>query len=185
MERDAVSAGVSQIGGLFSVSQIRILICYLLSSIDEPIPGRQLADMLHYEGIANCFEVNDSIAVLEKDGHIKCVDNDEYTFVITPKGRDISDTLKTSLPIAVKNRAYEFALKMVSRYKHAKETDIKISREGSKTYITCSALDGTDAPFMSVKLAVSDTGQAEFIKNKFIDDPATIYSEIIKLLTKR
>ena len=68
MERDAVSAGVSEIGGLFSTADIRILICYLLSSIKDPVPGRKLADLLHFEGIANCFEVNDSIAFLLNNG---------------------------------------------------------------------------------------------------------------------
>ena len=68
MENDALAAGVSRIGGLFSTADIRILICYIISSIGEPVPGRLLADILHYEGIANCFEVNDSIAALLKNG---------------------------------------------------------------------------------------------------------------------
>ena len=183
MERDAVSAGVSEIGGLFSSAEVRILICYLLSAITSPVPGRNLADLLHYEGIANCFEVNDSIASLYKNGFLKLIDEKEDTYEITPKGREIAETLKTSLPITVKNRAYKAAIKMVSRYYHAKETDIKISREDGRTFITCTALDGMK-PFMSVKLMVTDEEQALFIKDKFIDDPSTIYSKIISMLTK-
>ncbi len=184
MEKDAVSAGVSQYGGLFSIAEIRILICYLLSSIPYAVPGRMLADTLHYEAIANCFEVNDSIAALCKSGHLKCVNEREDLYVITPLGKEIAETLKTSLPYTVKDRAYSAAIKMVSRYRHTKETDIKISREGDRTFITCSALDGTDA-FMSVKLMVTDEEQALFIKERFLEDPSKIYSEIISLLTKR
>lgn len=183
MERDAVSAGVSEIGGLFTTAEIRILICYLLSSIKDPVPGRKLADMLHYEAIANCFEVNDSIAFLEKNGQIKLVDEKEDTYVITEKGRNVAETLKTSLSYAVKDKALRASLKMVSRYRNAKETDIKISREGNRTFITCSALDG-ESPFMSVKLMVTDEDQALYIKERFIDNPSYIYSEIIDLLTK-
>lgn len=184
MEKDAVSAGVAEFGGLFSIAEIRILICYLLSSIPDAVPGRKLADTLHYEAIANFFEVNDSIASLCKSGHIKCVDEKEDLYVITPFGREIAETLKTSLPYTVKDRAYSAAIKMVSYYRHTKETDIKISREGDRTFITCSALDGT-APFMSVKLMVTDEEQALFIKEKFLEDPSHIYSQIIGLLTKR
>ena len=61
LEKDAVSAGVSEIGGLFSTAEIKILVCYIISSIDSPVPGQMLANVLHYEGIANCFEVNDAI----------------------------------------------------------------------------------------------------------------------------
>ena len=57
MEKDAVSAGVSEVGGLFNTAEIKILVCYIFSSINLPVPGRMLADTLHYEGIANCFEV--------------------------------------------------------------------------------------------------------------------------------
>lgn len=183
MERDAVSAGVSEIGGLFNVAEIRILICYILSSIKDPVPGRMLADVLHYEGIANVFEVNDSIAVLCESGHIKPFNHEEDTYVITAKGQQTAETLKTSLSYSVKDRAYSAALRMVSRFNHSKETDIKISREGNRTFITCSAIDGIDA-FMSVKLMVTDEEQAMFIKEKFLNDPSKIYSQLIDLLTK-
>ena len=183
MEKDAVSAGVSEIGGLFSTAEIRILLCYLISSINKPVPGRMLADVLHYEGIANVFEVNDSIAFLEKQGHIKLVDKAEDTYTITPTGRSIAKTLGSDVPFTVRQRAYTIALQLVSRIRNAKETDISISSENGTTYITCSALDG-EKPFMSVKLLVSDEAQARFIQEKFIDDPTKIYSGIIDLLTK-
>ena len=61
--------------------------------------------------------------------------------------------------------------------------DIRISKEGSRTFITCTALDG-DEPFMSVKLQVTDEDQALFIKEKFLNSTDNIYSQIISLLTK-
>lgn len=183
MERDAVSAGVSEIGGLFSTAEIKILICYVISSINEPVPGRLLADVLHYEGIANCFEVNDAIASLNKSGHLKLVDEKDDSYIITESGKNIAETLKSSLSYSVKDRAYAAALKMVSRFKNAKESDFKITKENGRNYITCSAMDG-GLPFLTVKLLVSDDEQAQFIKNRFLNDNK-IYSEIIELLTKK
>ena len=72
---------------------------------------------------------------------------------------------------------------MLSRFKNTKETDFKISREGDKTFITCSAIDH-DTPFMSIKLLACDEDQALFIKEKFLSDPTKIYSAIIDMLTK-
>jgi len=183
LERDAVSAGVSEIGGLFSTAQVRVLICYVMSAVGEPVSGRMLADTLHYEGIANFFEVNDSIASLLKSGHLKLIDDKEDTYVTTEKGAEIAETLKTSLSYSVKEHAHRATMKMVSRYKRSKENDIKISREGNRTFITCTALDG-EAPFMSIKLQVTDEDQAIYIKERFLDSTDNIYSEIISLLTK-
>ena len=128
MEKDAVSAGVSQIGGLFSSAEVKILVCYIVSSIKEPVPGKMLANVLHYEGIANCFEVNDSIASLCKNGHLQLVNEEEDTYIITKSGKNIAETLKTSIAYSVKDRAYNAAVKMVAKFRNAKESDIKITK---------------------------------------------------------
>ena len=183
MDKDALSAGVNSAGGLFSTAEVRILICYIISALNEPVPGKLLADTLHYEGIANCFEVNDSIANLVESGQLKLVDEKEDTYSITENGKYVAETLKTTLSLTVKQRAYDAAFKMLSRFKHAKDTDIRISREGNRTFITCSAMDG-DEPFMSVKLMAYDEDQALHIKEKFLEDPSKIYLTLIEMLTK-
>ena len=183
MEKDAVSAGVSPIGGLFSTAQVRTLICYILSSLNEPVPGRLLADTLHFEGIANCFEVNDSIAALCNSGHLENINEKEDTYIATKSGKDVAETLKTSLSLTVRERAYSAAIKMMVRFKNAKENDIKISRENDRTFITFSAIDN-GAPFMSVKLMVTDEDQAIYLKEKFLNSTENIYSKIIEMLTK-
>ena len=183
MERDALSAGVSKIGGLFSTAEVRILLCYIISAINQPVPGRMLADTLHYEGIANCFEVNESIASLCESGQLELYNKEEDTYVITQSGRNIAETLKTSISYAVKDRAYNAAIKMVSRFKNAKETDIQITKENGCTYVNCSTVDN-NITFMSVKILVSDAEQANTIKENFLDNPSAVYSEIINMLTK-
>ena len=183
MEKDAVSAGVSEFGGLFTTAEVRILICYILSALNGPVPGNLLANTLHYEGIANCFEVNDSIAHLVKNGQLELVDEKDDTYIITKSGKDVAQTLKTTLSITTRERAYTAATKMLARFKNTKETDIKISREGDKTFITCSAIDD-ETPFMSIKLLACDEDQALFIKEKFLNDPSKILSSIIDMLTK-
>ncbi len=182
MERDAVSAGVFERGGLFNTAEIKILVCYIISAIGCPVPGSQLANVLHYEGIANCFEVNDAIANLLSNGHLELVAEKEDLYIVTDSGKNIAETLKTSLPFTVKDRAYTAAFKMVSQFRNAKESEFKTEKENGKTFITCTALDNGQ-PFMSIKLMVSDEEQAKYIKNKFLSD-SKIYSEIIDLLTK-
>ena len=182
LEHDAASAGVSP-GGLFNSAEIKILVCYILSNIEDAVPGQMLANVLHYEGIANCFEVNEAIASLVKSGQLTVDNPSDDTYRITQSGRDVAETLKTSLPFTVKEKGYLAALKMVSRFKNAKDTEISISKENDKTYITCSALDGGQA-FMTIKLMVADEGQAVCIKERFLNDSSAIFSGIIDLLIK-
>ncbi|MBQ7726596.1 MAG: DUF4364 family protein, partial [Clostridia bacterium] len=86
MEKDALSAGVSPIGGLFSTAEIKILVCYILSALNEPVPGALLADVLHIEGIANIFEVVSAMDSLCESGHLTA-DDTENTYRITASGR--------------------------------------------------------------------------------------------------
>ncbi len=183
MERDAISAGVAKIGGLFSTAEVRILICYILSSLKEPVPANLLCEVLHHEAIANAFEVSDSLSFLENNGHILEVAEPHTGYVITAKGRDVADTLKTSLSSVVKDRAITAVLKMMVRVRNAKENDFQITRENDRVFLTCSALD-RGVPFMSVKLMVGDEEQAMFIKEKFLDGAAGIYSKLMEMLTK-
>ncbi len=182
MEFNAVSAGVAP-GGLVSSSEIKVLICYILKSVKEPVPATKLCELLNYEGIANAFEVSDNIENLLNNKHIVCVDKVENTYTTTDSGNSIAETLKASVPISIREKACLATFKMLSRIRNTKETDIAITREGDNTFITCSALDN-ESTVISVKLLVTDENQAISIKNKFLDDPSGIYSKIIDLFTE-
>lgn len=182
MEFDAVSAGVSP-GGLVNSSEIKVLICYILKYVKEPVPVKRLCEELFYEGIANNFEVSDCIESLIKNGNIICVDEAEQTYTTTESGNNIADTLKSTVPLTVRDKACRSTLKMIAEIRNAKETDISINRSGDNTFITCTALDNGNK-LMSVQLLVADETQAVSIKKQFLKNPSKIYSKIIELFTE-
>ncbi len=182
MNKDASGAGVAR-GGLFSTAEIKILICYILNAINEPVPVDMLANVLHFEGIANAFEVSDAVVSLSSSGQIVSVDNNDKTYTITNAGRDTSETLKSSLSSVVKERAYIAVMKMFAKLKNAKDNHFEITHEHGATYLNCSALDG-GKPFLTVKLLIADEAQGSFIRDKFLENPSKIYSKIIEMLTQ-
>lgn len=179
MERDALNAGVA-FGGLVSTDEIRILICYILDSVKDPVPAQQLSELLHYEGIANYFEVSTAFASLEENGHIKRTKDEK--FVITESGSNIAATLKTSVPITIRDKTFALTVKLLSSMKYAEETRFEITECGKGYNVCCAVVEG-DTELMSVSLFVADKEQAENIKKIFLDDPTKIYSGIIELLT--
>lgn len=181
MEKNASGAGVSR-GGLFSTSEIKILICYILNSIGEPVPVDMLANVLHYEGLANAFEVSDAVVSLSSSGQITATDDSEQFYIITDTGRATSETLKSSLSSVVKERAYLAVMKMFAKFKNAKDNKFEITHEDGATYLSCSAIDG-GKPFITVKLLMTDEDQATVIREKFLENPSAIYSKIIEMLT--
>ena len=182
MEKNASGAGVSR-GGLFSTSEIKILICYILSAIEEPVPVDMLANVLHYEGLANAFEVSDAVVSLAASGQIVATDSAEQTYQITDSGKDTATTLKASLSSVVKERAYLAVMKMFAKFKNAKDNIFEITHENNATYLSCSALDG-GKPFITVKLLITDEEQGNLIREKFLENPSAIYAKIIEMLTQ-
>lgn len=182
MERDASGAGVAR-GGLFSTAEIKILICYILNAINEPVPVEMLGNVLHYEGIANAFEVSDAIVSLSEKGQIISTDESEQIYAVTASGKNTAKTLKDSLSSVVKERAYLAVMKVFAKFKNAKDNRFEITHENGATYLSCSAIDG-GKPFITVKLLITDEEQGNLIRERFLENPSAIYSKIIEMLTQ-
>ena len=81
MEFDAFDAGI-ELGGLRNREEIRLLICYLLKTIDKPLEKSQLNDAVLENGLANYFEVNQALTELLSNASIDTViENDVDCFV--------------------------------------------------------------------------------------------------------
>lgn len=183
MEKDAISVNVGK-GGLKSTAEIKILVLYLLMNVTEAVPSNQIADLLHVEAIANTFEVNDAFVQLYENGLIDAVNDGNESFVINSKGRDVGQTLQSSVPFTVREKSLKLLKKMLQRNRHMKETDIKISHEEDGTIkVTCSAIEN-DRVIMSFSLQATDDAQAIRIRENYLDDPALVYRTLIDMLTK-
>lgn len=183
MEMDATNAGVA-IGGLVSTDEIRILICYILDNIKEPVPYQPMCDLIHYEGIANYFEMGAAFSSLEKHGHIAPTEEDKNSYVITPSGHNIATTLRTSVPLTIREKTYALTVKMLAKIKYAKETQIDINKTGEGYTVRCAVIEG-DKELMSASLFVTDEAQAMSIREIFLDDPTKVYAGLIEVLTNQ
>lgn len=183
MERDAISVNVGK-GGLKSTAEIKVLVLFLLMSVDEPVPSNQIADLLHIEMIANTFEVNEAFVQLNKNGLIDEVEDMKECYIINDKGRDVGQTLQSSVPFTIREKSVKLLKKMLQRNRHMKETEIIISHEDDGTIkVTCSAIENNSV-IMSFFLQAADDAQAIRIKENFLDDPAIVYRTLIDMLTK-
>ena len=182
LENDAIGAGVKN-GGLFNTAEIKILICYILNAIKEPVPTAMLSNILHFEGIANGFEVSDAMSSLVNSGHIAPASDDDAYYEITQSGSQVADELDSTLSLTVRKRAYIATLKMLAKIKNAKGTRFCISNENGHSYITCSAVDGK-ITLIELKMIIPDEKSGTYIREKFLENPSEIFSDIIEKLSK-
>ncbi len=179
MDHDAFTDGVIP-GGLLNSREIRILICYMLNSVDEPMPRKTVVDIIFSQGMANYFETEAAIDELVKLGNIHETEDD--LLVITADGRSAAETLTTHIPFTLRERSVEAAIRLLTRRRRERENRVDIIPIDNGVMITCS-IDRSEHPMMSFSLRVADRQQAELIKERFLDDPVTVYRLMIGLFT--
>ena len=179
MQHDAFTSGVAP-GGLLNSGEIRILICYMLSGVDEPMPRRTVVEIIFGEQMANFFETEAAIDELIRLGNI--TEDDNGLLTLTPVGRDAAETLTTRIPYTLRERSVESAVRLMTRQRRERENRVDIVKLDRGVAVTCS-IDRTENPMMSFTLRVADDQQAELIKERFLNDPTGVYRLLLGLLT--
>ncbi len=178
MARDAFTGGVEP-GGLWNQNDIRILICYVLHSVDAPLSREDIGQLLQQKALANYFEVGDALAALERLGHITLEDG---LCRIEKTGREIAATLGDTLPLSVREKALEAALMLLTQARIQRENRVEIE-EGEKGFQVSCHISGGDMDLMEVSLYVPDRPQAELVRRNFYKDPEGIYRLLLSFLT--
>ena len=145
-------------GGLREQPEIKLLICYLLKTLDKPLTRTQINEILQEYQIANYFEVNGAMSELVNGGQVisEIVDGDEV-ISITSKSRITRDRIK-------------------------KESKVDIEKLEHGYHVTFTILDvGTE--LLKITLYVADERQIEIVKNNFFNNAVGIYSNVISSLT--
>ncbi|MBQ7580371.1 MAG: DUF4364 family protein [Clostridia bacterium] len=182
MDIDALIAGIEP-GGLTNRTDIKVLICYVIKSVDGPISKLQLNEVMMDEGLANYFEVSQAIAELISRGNITCEEeNGEEMLCITQSGIEAAEMLHSNLPRAVRERAINSAIRIstLARRKHENKVDVEEVEDGYN--VTFHLGDGK-TELMKLTVFVADKMQVETVKENFYNDPIELYSGIIASLT--
>ena len=183
MDFDAFDQGI-ELGGLRNREEIRVLICYLLNTLDMPIIKEKLNDAVLENGLANYFEINQAITELLSNACIDTVIKDEEEcLVILPRGREIAESLETTLPKTVREKAVNSAIKITTLARSEKENNVEIAKTDDGGYNVTFSLMGAKNELMHLTVYAGDSMQAELLKRKFLEDPIKLYSSIITALT--
>lgn len=183
MEYDAFDAGI-ELGGLRNRDDIRLLVCYLLKSVDAPMTRQMLNEAMQEDGLANYFEVGQAIEELLKTGNITAdIEDEEEVISVTNRGREAAELLQTSLPKTVREKAVNSAIRLMTRARVERENQIEVKKEDDGGYTITFSLTDRGTAMMKLSIYVCDSLQLEQVKQNFIDDPVKVYSAIITSLT--
>lgn len=180
MRQDAFTGGVDP-GGLWNQNDIRILLCYILSSVNAPLSGQDLSEILQRKALANYFEAGDALAALEQRGNV--VRDEDGCYRVTEAGREIAETLDATLPLSVRDKALEAAFTLLADARSHRENRVEVAPLETGFQVTCHISGGEGMELMSISLFVPDSAQAELVKECFYRDPEQVYKLLLSSLT--
>lgn len=182
MSFDTFDEGIS-LGGVRSKTEIRILICYLFTSVKQPMSKETVIDALLEKGLTNYFEASSCFDDLVKSGNLRPLDDNKKLFEATANGRMISEQLENNLALTVRERAYECAMTLLEKEKIEKENKVIIEKTQNGYTVKCT-ISGGDMELMSVSMHLADADQARTVKKNFYKNPQLFYRVMLAAMTR-
>lgn len=177
---EAFTAGVEP-GGLYNSQEIKILLCYMLHTVNQPILRSDVVDVIMTFGMANYFDTEDALNELLRLQHL--VEDEEHRLATTVTGSQIGETLATRVPYTLRERSVQAALELLRRREVEKDNKFTVRKlEEGGCEATCTIEDDGKA-LLSVSLRLTDEFQAAQIKEQFLQDPTTLYRAVLAVLT--
>jgi len=178
---DGFGKGI-EFGGLRSILDIKILVCYILNSVKCPMTRNQICDTLQKNGLANYFDINSALDELLENGAIKEDGNiEEGLIAITSKGINSAKELENQLLHGMREKAVKTALQILARARSEKENKVYVKKVDNGYDITFE-IESKGDRLLSLTLNVTDEWQADQLKEGFLNDPGALYSDIINRL---
>lgn len=181
MEDQIIIPGIG-IGPMTDKYDIKILICYLLDSIKQPLSKDTLDQILRDDEYVNYFSFCEALKELLESKHISCINTDKgEIYSLNEFGLETSNKLSRSLPQSLRDRIVEAAIKITSKIKKERENEVKITQYGNGYKVSCTIHD-SDFDLLNFDVFAPDMIQSEKIKEKFLQDPLNFYQNIISFL---
>ena len=182
MDNNTFSEGIAP-GGLRDKAEIKLLVCYLLKTLNKSLSRTQINEILQEYKIANYFEVNQALSELISGGQVTAdlCDGDE---LITITGKAMFDvaSIERSLPKTVREKAVNAALKVLTRERIKRESRVEVTKLEHGYHVHFTVFD-METELLKLTVYVTDESQVEVAKNNFFNNAVTLYSDVISLLT--
>ncbi|MBR5438173.1 MAG: DUF4364 family protein [Clostridia bacterium] len=184
MSSDTFSEGIVP-GGLREKNEIKLLVCYLLKTLKRSLTRTQINEILSEYSVANYFEVNGAVSELISGGQVisEISDGDELVTLTAKAELDVA-AIERTLPRTVREKSVAAALKILSRERIIKESNVDITPLEHGYHVSFSVKD-MDTEMLKITVYVPDESQLETVKKNFFNNAVSIYSEVISSLTTR
>ena len=174
MSFNAFVGGV-QPGGLTNDFEVKLLVCYLLDSLKQPLLFEQLGEIFQNTGLVNYFE-------FERTGQLtSSIQDGQQLLALTENGTVTAQTFYKTIPKSAREKALEEAKRLMEIQRCMDKVEITFAPATDGWTLRVVLRDiGSDLLDMSVFLPTE--GECLRVKQQIESDPTSFYSRVLGLL---
>ena len=160
----------------------KILILYVFSRLEEPIPFETALDLCLCDDGINYFDFTQRLHELIDTGHLAVADGKRYA--ITEKGRRDAEICEGDLPYTVRTRC-ERSTKACNRAMLRQEqVRSGVEARPNGTFTVRMVLDDDIGNLMDLQVVAPERELADALSRRFQENPERIYSRLMDLLLR-
>ncbi len=164
---------------MYSAHDVKVMICYLLDKVKDPITEDQLYEIVQESEIINYFYYTEAMGALLKNESVVRVERDGKTYIeATEKGKFGAEYFNDSIPYYFRKKLLKTAMYYFARLRRESEADVEINEVSNGCEVNCKIRD-TSFDMMRISLYAPDYDQAKLIRDKIMLDPIGFYSRVI------
>jgi len=170
-------------GGPTSIFDIKVMLCYLLNTLNKPISAENLLNVMLSQELVNYFEYESAMAELCDGGQVEKFTHDgEDFYKISEQGASIVVELESSLALSLKSRVVEAAVKLLAYRQNEKENRAEIKAVDGG-YNLVIEIPGEPQPLCKIELFFPERLQAQMARDGFLNDPTLTYTALLSAVT--
>lgn len=171
-------AGVAP-GGFKEIYEVKILICYLLYSVEKPLSVDNINEIFSKDDIVDYFMFTTAFEELKNSGHLTENETDGVLYYsLTELGVETAVSLKQALPSSLREKVTKRGLKLLAKLQRESEIKTEIIKKDKAFEVICFVEDG-GIEYLKLKLYAPDIETAEKISENFRKNSVEIYEDIL------
>ena len=164
---------------------VKLIALFIINNFKMPVPNSFIVDTLALEPFVNYFDLQEQISELESEEFVTYYTEDTDKFYTLPeKGSQALSFFSDRIPKTVRERLLRTIKIKIKDLKNALSVKAEYKKVNDIEYSVSLEISEGHYDMLSVTLAVGDELMAKKICAAFKNDPQTLYSEFLAILTK-
>ncbi len=164
---------------------VKLIALFIIENFKTPVPNSFIVDTLMLEPFVNYFDLQQRVGELEEDDFVTFfTEDDERFYSITQKGREALGFFSSRIPKTVRERLLRAIKIKVKDLKNALSIKAEYHKINDIEYSVSLGISEGNFDMFSLTISVGDEIMAKKMCGAFKNNPQSMYSEFLSVLTK-